>query len=127
MEPLVEFEVPDVVPDDDPGPFIVRGVARFHEELVRAGGYRDRLLAEGRARGWSLDQDAAQVREWFAERGLNLRDPVVASSAIITLSVLRGRSPGLRGQVAAAAIESIDRLHDDDTVPPTDRQLRLFE
>lgn len=128
MEPIVELEIPDVVPDEEEGPFEVRGVMRFHEELVRAQGFRDRMLEDGRATRPALDQDVAAVREWFADRGLNLAHPVVASTAIITLSLTRGRvAPGVRHQIATAAIDAIDRLHATLSVPPSERQLRLFD
>ena len=127
MEPLVELDVPEVMPQEEEGPFELRGVFRLHEELVRAQGHRDRMLEDGRTSQWALDQDTAAVREWFAERGLNLANPIVASTVLITLSLTRGRAPGLRGQLAVAAIEAIDRFDEVNDIPPTHHQLRLFE
>lgn len=127
MEPMLELDVPEVVPQEDEGPFVLRGVMRLREELVRAQGYRNRVIEDGHATSWSLDQDTAAAREWFAERGLNLGDPVVASTVLVTLALLRGRARGLKGQLSVAAIEAIDRLDAEIDVPPTDHQLRLFD
>lgn len=127
MEPMLELDVPEVVPAEDEGPFVLRGVMRLREELVRAQGYRHRILEDGRATPWSLDQDTAAAREWFAERGLNLGDPVVASTVLVTIALTRGRTPSLKGQLTVAAIEAIDRLDASLDAPPTDHQLRLFD
>lgn len=127
MEPMVELEVPEAVPVEGDGPFEVRGVARFHEELVRAQGFREALLESGRATRWSLDQDVAAAREWFAERGMNLGNAVVASAVLLTLAANRSRSGPHRGQLGVAAIDAIDRLHDTFAVPPSERQLKLFD
>jgi hypothetical protein len=128
MEPIVELEVPDAVPADDNQPFNLRGLGQLQEEMVRAHGFRERLLEENRITRAGLDQETAVVREWFADRGLNLGHPVVAATVLVTLALTRGRPiPGARQQMATAAIEAIDRMHETNEVPPSERQLRLFE
>jgi hypothetical protein len=131
MEPMVELDIPDVVPCEEDGPFELRGVLRFHEEILRGQGHRDRILEDGVLERWNIDQDTAEVREAFAERGLNLSHPVVASTVLITVAMTRGRAGQQRaGKVAVAATEAIERLswgQPVDDAASNDAQLRLFD